>query len=254
MANYKMIIQYDGTRYKGWQRQKTTDQTIQGKIEAILSRQYGRTIEIDGSGRTDAGVHAHGQVANFRLPDACCAGKTPEELCEELRQIFVQYLPEDIAVTEVRAASERFHSRLNAPGKVYEYCLCKKDGFDVFGRKYMWQMDKELDVMRMKQAVEKLVGEHDFKGFCTKASRKKSTVRNLYDITITEDENRIYLTFYGSGFLYNMVRILTGTLVEVGMGERMAESIDEVFAKKERALAGVTAPAKGLTLVRVLYD
>ena len=96
MANYKMIIQYDGTRYKGWQRQKTTDQTIQGKIEAILSRQYGRTIEIDGSGRTDAGVHAHGQVANFRLPDACCAGKTPEELCEELRQIFVQYLPEDI--------------------------------------------------------------------------------------------------------------------------------------------------------------
>ena len=254
MANYKMIIQYDGTRYKGWQRQKTTDQTIQGKIEAILSRQYGRTIEIDGSGRTDAGVHAHGQVANFRLPDACCAGKTPEELCEELRQIFVQYLPEDIAVTEVRVASERFHSRLNATGKVYEYCLCKKDGFDVFGRKYMWQMDKELDVMRMRQAAEKLVGEHDFKGFCTKASRKKSTERNLYDITITEDENRIYLTFYGSGFLYNMVRILTGTLVEIGMGERTAESIDEVFAKKERALAGVTAPAKGLTLVRVLYD
>ena len=112
-------------------------------------------------------------------------------------------------------------------------------------------MDKELDVVRMRQAVEKLVGEHDFKGFCTKASRKKSTVRNLYDITITEDENR---TFYGSGFLYNMVRILTGTLVEIGMGERTAESIDEVFAKKERALAGVTAPAKGLTLVRVLYD
>ena len=106
-------------------------------------------------------------------------------------------------------------------------------------------MDKELDVVRMRQAVEKLVGEHDFKGFCTKASRKKSTVRNLYDITITEDENRIYLTFYGSGFLYNMVRILTGTLVEIGMGERTAESIDEVFAKKERALAGVTAPAKG---------
>ena len=115
-------------------------------------------------------------------------------------------------------------------------------------------MDKELDGVQMRQAVEKLVGEHDFKGFCTKASRKKSTVRNLYDITITEDENRICLTFYGSGFLYNMVRILTGTLVEIGMGERTVESIDEVFTKKERALAGVTAPAKGLTLVRVLYD
>ena len=162
MANYKMIIQYDGTRYKGWQRQKTTDQTIQGKIEAILSRQYGRTIEIDGSGRTDAGVHAHGQVANFRLPDACCAGKTPEELCEELRQIFVQYLPEDIAVTEVRTASERFHSRLNVVKKTYVYRIWNADYPNVFERKYMLHDNRPMDVEAMRQAAQYLLGKHDF--------------------------------------------------------------------------------------------
>lgn len=246
MSNYRIKIQYDGSRYCGWQRQQGEKNTIQGRIEQVLSKQMEFPVTIDGAGRTDAGVHAKEQVANFRL--------NTEKTTQQLQDVLNEYLPEDIRILKVEEAGERFHSRLNATGKVYEYCLCKKGGFDVFGRKYMWQMDKELDVVRMRQAVEKLVGEHDFKGFCTKASRKKSTVRNLYDITITEDENRIYLTFYGSGFLYNMVRILTGTLVEIGMGERTAESIDEVFAKKERALAGVTAPAKGLTLVRVLYD
>ena len=184
MANYKIIIQYDGTRYKGWQRQKTTDQTIQGKIEAILSRQYGRTIEIDGSGRTDAGVHAHGQVANFRLPDACCAGKTPEELCEELRQIFVQYLPEDIAVTEVRAASERFHSRLNVVKKTYVYRIWNADYPNVFERKYMLHDNRPMDVEAMRQAAQYLLGKHDFAAFCGNAKMKKSTVRTIHEIDI----------------------------------------------------------------------
>ena len=119
MANYKIYIQYDGTRYKGWQRQRTTDQTIQGKIEAILTRRYGCIIEIDGSGRTDAGVHARGQVANFRITEALCDGKAPEDVCDELLALFAEYLPEDIAVTEVRVASERFHSRLNVVKKTY---------------------------------------------------------------------------------------------------------------------------------------
>ncbi len=200
--------------------------TIQGRIEQVLSKQMEFPVTIDGAGRTDAGVHAKEQVANFRL--------NTEKTTQQLQDVLNEYLPEDIRILKVEEAGERFHSRLNATGKsIRILSLQKKGGFDVFGRKYMWQMDKELDVVRMRQAVEKLVGEHDFKGFCTKASRKKSTVRNLYDITITEDENRIYLTFYGSGFLYNMVRILTGTLVEIGMGERTAESIDEVFAKRK---------------------
>lgn len=165
MNNYRIKIQYDGSRYRGWQRQQGEKNTIQGRIEQVLSKQMEFPVTIDGAGRTDAGVHAKEQVANFRI--------NTEKTTQQLQDVLNEYLPEDIRILKVEEAGERFHSRLNATGKVYEYCLCKKDGFDVFGRKYMWQMDKELDVMRMRQAAEKLVGEHDFKGFCTKASRKK---------------------------------------------------------------------------------
>ena len=253
MANYKMIIQYDGTRYKGWQRQKTTDQTIQGKIEAILSRQYGRTIEIDGSGRTDAGVHAHGQVANFRLPDACCAGKTPEELCEELRQIFVQYLPEDIAVTEVRVASERFHSRLNVVKKTYVYRIWNADYPNVFERKYMLHDNRPMDVEAMRQAARYLLGKHDFAAFCGNAKMKKSTVRTIHEIDIRRIGEEIRFTYTGNGFLQNMIRILTGSLVDVGCGVYPPERVAEILASKIRAEAGPTMPAQGLTLWEVIY-
>lgn len=246
MNNYRLKIQYDGTRYRGWQRQKNGSDTIQGRIEQVLSRQMGHAVEIDGAGRTDAGVHAREQVANVHLDY--------EGTTEELRDCLNVYLPEDIRILEVENAGERFHSRLNATGKVYEYCLCKKDRFDVFARKYQWQMEEVLDVERMKQAAKFMLGQHDFKGFCTKASRKKSTVRRIDAIDIRETENVIILRFSGNGFLYNMVRILTGTLVEIGMGEREISTIEDVFQKKERALAGRTAPAKGLTLVRVKYD
>ena len=253
MANYKIIIQYDGTRYKGWQRQKTTDQTIQGKIEAILSRQYGRTIEIDGSGRTDAGVHAHGQVANFRLSDACCAGKTPEELCEELRQIFVQYLPEDIAVTEVRAASERFHSRLNVVKKTYVYRIWNADYPNVFERKYMLHDNRPMDVEAMRQAAQYLLGKHDFAAFCGNAKMKKSTVRTIYSLDIATMGPELRFTLRGDGFLYNMVRILVGTLLEVGMGRRSPAEIPGILEARNRETAGYTVPAHGLFLMEVEY-
>ena len=254
MANYKMIIQYDGTRYKGWQRQKTTDQTIQGKIEAILSRQYGRTIEIDGSGRTDAGVHAHGQVANFRLPDACCAGKTPEELCEELRQIFVQYLPEDIAVSEVTEVPERFHSRLNATGKIYVYRIATGEVKKVFERRYIYDFGEKPDMELMCRAAEILTGTHDFKSFCANRRMKKSTVRTIYSIDLKEKEGEIVITYTGNGFLHHMIRILTGTLLEVGMKKRSLSSVAELLEVRDREKAGFTAPAKGLTLEKVLYS
>lgn len=246
MNNYRFKIQYDGTRYHGWQRQKNGSDTIQGRIEQVLSRQMGYPVEIDGAGRTDAGVHAREQVANVHLD---YNGTT-----EELRECLNEYLPEDIRILEVEIAGERFHSRLNATGKVYEYRLCKKGCFDVFVRKYQWQMEEVLDVARMKEAVGFLLGEHDFKGFCTKASRKKSTIRRLDAIDIEETESAVILRFSGNGFLYNMVRILTGTLVEIGTGTRGISTIEEIFERKERVLAGMTAPAKGLTLVRVKYD
>ncbi len=246
MSNYRMKIQYDGTRYKGWQRQKGSTDTIQGRVEAVLSRTMGYPVEFVGAGRTDAGVHAYEQVANVHLNESYETGWLQSKMNE--------YLPEDIRIMEVKEAGERFHSRLNAIGKVYEYRLLKRDCQDVFHRRYAWHMDKELDVEKMKLAAEQLIGQHDFKGFCTKASKKKSTVRRMDAIEIREEEKDIFIRFTGNGFLYNMVRILTGTLVEIGTGEREADSIPEILLSGDRQQAGQTAPAQGLMLRKVLYD
>lgn len=246
MKNYRLKIQYDGTRFQGWQRQKNGADTIQGRIEQVLTRQMGHPVEIDGAGRTDAGVHAEEQVANVRL--------SYEGTPEQLQECLNEYLPEDIRILKVELAGERFHSRLNATGKIYEYRLCKQGCSDVFLRKYQWQMKEELFVERMRAAALLMLGEHDFRGFCTKASRKKSTVRRIDAIEIREDACHLFLRFEGNGFLYNMVRILTGTLVEIGTGRRDLSSIEQIFLKKDRTLAGATAPAKGLTLLKVKYD
>ena len=246
MKNYRLKIQYDGTRYHGWQRLSGRDDTIQGKIEGVLTRLLDISVRVDGAGRTDAGVHARCQVANVYLESAW----EPEEL----RQKLNEYLPEDIRILEVVQAGERFHSRLNAVGKIYEYHLLKEGCFDVFARKYSWQMTQELDPGRMREAAGYLIGQHDFKAFCTKASKKKSTVRRLDAVEIRETEDSIFLRFEGNGFLYNMVRILTGTLVEIGAGVREPESVLEILQKGNRALAGETAPARGLTLLSVKYD
>lgn len=253
MANYKIYIQYDGTRYKGWQRQRTTDQTIQGKIEAILTRRYGRTIEIDGSGRTDAGVHARGQVANFRIPEALCDGKAPEDVCDELLALFAEYLPEDIAVTEVRVASERFHSRLNVVKKTYVYRIWNAAYPNVFEQKYMLHDTRHMDVEAMRQAAEYLLGKHDFAAFCGNAKMKKSTVRTIHEISIEEIGGEIRFTYTGNGFLQNMIRIVTGTLVDVGTGVYPPEHVAEILESKVRAEAGPTMPAQGLTLWEVVY-
>lgn len=246
MNNYRLKIQYDGGRYHGWQRQTSGADTVQGRIERVLSKMFDETVEIHGAGRTDAGVHAKCQVANFFVKK--------EMDTRELQETLNEYLPEDIRIMSVENAGIRFHSRLNAIGKVYEYRLQKKDGYDVFSRRYSWQMTENLNVTSMKEAAGYLLGEHDFKGFCTKASKKKSTVRRIDAIRITETSDAIVLRFEGNGFLYNMVRILTGTLVEIGLGKREISSIADVLEKKDRKLAGETAPAQGLALVEVRYD
>jgi tRNA pseudouridine38-40 synthase len=242
--NYRMLIQYDGTRYAGWQRQATTKDTIQGKIEDVLSRMIGEKVEINGAGRTDAGVHAKGQVANVHLP-----GARPGR---EIRDYLNQYLPEDICVLEVDQVSERFHSRLNAGAKTYCYRISTNSVKNVFERKYIYDLNEELDVERMRAAASLLLGEHDFQSFCAR-KMKKSTVRDLYEIRFKELPGELQITYRGSGFLYNMVRILTGTLIEVGRHERTPESVLQVLHAKERARAGYTAPAKGLCLIRVEY-
>lgn len=245
MHNYKIIVAYDGTRYKGWQNQKTTDATIQGKLEKILEKMTGRPIQIIGSGRTDAGVHAKGQTVNFYLKDSY------DE--EELLEMFNQYLPEDIAALSVKEAGERFHSRFSAIGKIYRYRIHTGKIPEVFERKYVYSYNRPLDVERMKEAAEHMIGTKDFAAFCGNRHMKKSTVRSVYEIRFQETEEELQIIYNGNGFLQNMVRIMTGTLIEVGEGKKKPEDIPSIIASKNRERAGFTAPAQGLTLMEVKY-
>ena len=243
--NYKLIVSYDGSRYDGWQKQGNTDNTIQGKLEAILKSISGEDTELYGAGRTDAGVHAEGQAASFRLSSPLAA----EYIGEQLNR----YLPEDIAVLSVMEAPERFHARLNAKGKVYRYSIRLGGVPDVFKRKYQYRIDAELDIEAMKKAASLLEGCHDFRAFCSNKRYKKSTVRTVHNIDIALSGAELTITYRGDGFLYNMVRILTGTLLEVGMSEKKPEDIPAILESLDRQRAGKTAPAQGLCLVCVEY-
>lgn len=245
MYNYKLTIQYDGTRYRGWQVQGNTDQTIQGKLEGVLSRLTGQPVEVHGSGRTDAGVHALGQVANVKLPRPI----EPSELLGELNR----YLPADIGVIAAEPAPERFHARLNARSKTYRYRIWNSAIPNVLERSYLYALPEALDVTAMERAAADLVGTHDFRSFCGLKRFKKSTVRTITDIAITQNGAEVRLEFTGNGFLMRMVRILAGTLVEVGLGQRDADTMPAVLAAQDRAAAGPALPAQGLALVRVEY-
>ena len=246
MRNFKIVLQYDGTRYQGWQRQVSTDNTIQGKIEALLSKMCDAPVEIQGAGRTDAGVHAYGQVANFHIET--------EKSAEEVMEYMNTYLPEDIAVIACEEKPERFHARLNAKGKIYQYCIWNSDRKPVFRRKYVHQAPGKLDVDAMKKAASLLLGTHDYQSFTSTKKSKKSTVRTVERIDIEPVGEEIIFTFKGNGFLYHMVRIMMGTLIEIGLGVRKAEEIPAVLVAKDRSKSGHLIPANGLTLVEVFYD
>lgn len=246
--NYKMVLQYDGTRYNGWQKQGNTEHTIQGKLEAVLERMIGEPVMVQGAGRTDAGVHAYGQTASFKLETGKPAG--------EIREYLNHYLPEDIEVLSLEEAPERFHARLSAMQKTYLYRIGTGGRKHVFDRKYIYCQKAELDIRAMKESAKVLLGTHDFRSFCSNKRMKKSTVRTLYDIQIEEDkrEQEIRISFTGNGFLYNMVRIMTGTLIEIGQGERRPEEIRVILQAENREAAGFTAPPQGLVLVSVEYE
>ncbi|MCD8156863.1 MAG: tRNA pseudouridine(38-40) synthase TruA [Clostridiales bacterium] len=244
--NYKMLLSYDGSRYLGWEHQPNTDMTIQGKLEQVLSRMIGQETEVIGAGRTDAGVHARGMVANARMETALSE--------TEIRDYMNRYLPDDICVRDVRQASERFHSRYNALGKTYRYTSYVGECKPVFDRKYGYVPEDMPDVARMQKAAELLIGTHDLASFCSNPRMKKSTVRKVDRIEIVQKGAYLTFTYHGTGFLQHMVRILTGTLLEVGYGKREPESMEELIAARQRALAGFTAPAKGLCLMKVDYD
>ena len=244
MRNLRLDICYDGTRYRGWQRLPGKDDTIQGKLETAISRILGESIEISGSGRTDAGVHARGQVANFH-----CGSTMPAcEILENLRR----YLPEDIGIYSCRDVSERFHARLNAKEKTYRYRIWNSDIPCVFERRFVTVMPEKLDVDAMNRGAQHLLGQHDFAAFCGNAKMKKSTVRYIRSLTVERQGEELHITVTGNGFLHNMVRIIVGTLVEIGRGERNPDSIPALFEGK-RADAGFLAPAQGLCLMEVYY-
>ena len=244
MRNLRLDICYDGTRYRGWQRLPGKDDTIQGKIETTLSRILGESIEISGSGRTDAGVHARGQVANFHCENTMAVG----EILENLRR----YLPEDIGIYSCREVSPRFHARLNAKEKTYRYRIWNSDLPCVFERRYTAAVAEKLDIGLMQEAASYFCGEHDFSAFCTNAKMKKSTVRFIRSLDVRRVGEEIHITVTGNGFLQNMVRIIVGTLIEVGRSQRTADSIPALFSGK-RAEAGFLAPAQGLCLLEVDY-
>ena len=244
MRNLRLDICYDGTRYRGWQRLPGADNTVQGKLEQTLSRILEEPIEISGSGRTDAGVHAQHQVASFH--------SSSELSCEEILQQLRRYLPEDIGIYSCQEASPRFHARLNAREKTYRYRLWNSDAPCVFHRRYVAVDPQLLDLAAMKKAAGYLLGTHDFSAFCANKHMKKSTIRTIYALEICRVDHEIQFTVRGNGFLHNMVRIIVGTLLEVGHGTRAPESIPELFGAK-RAEAGALAPACGLCLMEVVY-
>ena len=243
--NYKFILTYDGTKYYGWEHQPKIDETIQGKIENVLSKMSEEDIEVIGCGRTDAGVSARGYVCNARLDESFDPNY--------VRDYLNRYLPDNICVDSCIIASDRFHSRYNAVGKTYRYTCYIGDTKPVFDRKYVYALEFKPDIEAMKAAVAILIGEHDFASFCSNPKMKKSTVRRVDSIDIKVDGDYLTFTYHGTGFLQHMVRIMTGTLLEVGEGKREASSMPSLIDAKERAKAGACAPAHGLCLIKVDY-
>lgn len=243
--NYKMIIEYDGTRYEGWQKQKRSEETIQGKIEKAIEKITNEKVSIIGSGRTDAGVHAKGQVSNVHLKE--------KQNVKEFQKKLNELLPDDIYIKSLEVAQENFHARFNAKSKIYEYSLRVGNKKDVFKKRFIWQFGKPLSLLEMQKGIEILQGTHDFTSFCNNKHFKKSAIRTIYSIELKQDEDILHIRFCGNGFLQGMVRILVGTLVEIGEGKRSAKSLHDVLESKNRENAGFTAPPQGLTLISVSY-
>ena len=245
MHTYRLTLCYDGGRYRGWQRQGNTDNTIQSRIETALESVLGTETEAAGSGRTDAGVHARAQVCSFRTQRALdCAA-----VLEALRA----NLPEDIGALSLEEAAPRFHARLNCREKTYIYRVWNSTAPNVFERRYMYRFEPKLDDAAMRRAADALCGEHDFTAFCANRHMKKSAVRCLKRIDIERRGDEVRVAMTGDGFLYNMARIIAGTLLEVGTHRRAAEDMEAILASRERGNAGFTAPAHGLTLWEVRY-
>ncbi|MGE5627891.1 MAG: tRNA pseudouridine(38-40) synthase TruA [Solirubrobacterales bacterium] len=245
MRNLKMAIDFDGTRYKGWQKQKEGISTVQEKIENVLSKMTGEEIQVIGCGRTDSGVHAENYIANFHTE----SNLTTDAMLEYL----YEYLPEDIVVKSMKDTGERFHARYKAKSKTYVYKINNTRFRNVFNRKYVYHSDVKLDIEKMKKAAEKLIGTHDFQSFTSLKTNTKSTDRTINYINIIENEGLIEIEVNGNSFMLNMVRIIAGTLMEAGKGELTPKDVEKILNEKKRSEAGPIAQAKGLCLKYIEY-
>jgi len=251
MKNVLLTIAYDGTNFCGWAKQNG-QRTVCGEVENLLKRLTGEDIVLEGTSRTDAGVHAYGQCASFKSNIKIPVDKLAKVMNDSLAKDKLEAVS-DIRIVEAKEMPEDFHARFSSKGKSYIYRIKNFDIPDIFERNYYYQVRGCLDVDAMHKASRHMIGEHDFACFQTAGSPRKSTVRNIYDINICAYEHDISIIVSGNGFLYNMVRIIVGTLVEVGLGKISPEDIDSIIESKDRSRAGHTAPAQGLYLLEVFY-
>ena len=247
MRNIKLVLEYDCSRYQGWQRlgKNESTNTISNKILEVIKKMTNEDVELFCGSRTDVGVHAYGQVVNFKT--------TTEMTLIEIKRYLNHYLPMDIAVIEITEMPERFHASLNAKSKIYLYRLAINDVPSVFERKYVYHSFKKPDVDTMKQAALLLAGRHDFKHFST-VKKSKSTEKEIYNIDIYDDENEIQFTIHANDFLHNMARVIIGTLLDIGLGNRKKEDIELLLQSETQIVASAPIDPKGLYLQDVIYN
>lgn len=246
MRNIKLTIEYDGKEFNGWQKQPNK-LNIQGTIEQAIECITGEQVDLTASGRTDAGVHSFGQVANFKTNSTIPIEKIPIALNTNLKK--------SIRIVNAEEVPERFHSRLSCKRKTYRYVIDNSEYGSAIYRNLETHIPMKLDIEAMKKAAKYFEGEHDFKAFKASGTSSKSSIRTIYKSNVIQmPNNRIYIELTGNGFLYNMVRIIAGTLVEVGLGKILPEEIPDIIESKNRERAGKTLPPQGLYLVEVEYD
>ena len=245
MRNIKLTIEYDGKDFNGWQKQPNK-LNIQGEIERAIKDITGEEVDLIASGRTDAGVHALGQVANFKTDSNIPVEKIPIALNTKLKR--------SIRILVAEEVDERFHSRYNCKKKTYRYVINNSANGTAIYRNLEYNFSQKLNVDKMNEAVKYFIGEHDFKGFKASGTSSKSSVRTIYDAKVYKNGDRVNIELTGNGFLYNMVRIIAGTLIEVGIEKILPEQITDIINSKERIKAGKTLPPNGLYLVRVEYE
>lgn len=245
MRNIRMNLTFDGSRYSGWQRLGDDDNTIQGKLEELLSKMADEKINVIGCSRTDKGVHAKALVCNFFT--------NSHMSIDEMEGYINRYLPNDIVAYNLDEVDDRFHSRYNAKSKLYRYTIDNSKYQNVFTRKYTSHIAENLDLKLMQKAANYLIGTNDFAAFTTMKSKKKSTTKTIIDIKITKEDNFVHIDYEGDGFLHNMIRIITGTLIRVGKKDLSPLDIKNILDGKNRSIAGPMVEAKGLCLVEVRY-